>query len=61
MTPAQLAVAQRHRGWHADAFGFDNCRFIEGHIERLDQLELPAASFDVACDSNAAATASRCV
>lgn len=47
MTPAQLAVAQQHRRWHADAFGFDNCRFIEGRIERLDELDLPAGSFDV--------------
>ena len=47
MTDEQLAVAERHRAWHADAFGFDNVRFLHGYIERLDELDLAPASFDV--------------
>ncbi|MGD9604394.1 MAG: methyltransferase domain-containing protein [Gammaproteobacteria bacterium] len=47
MTPAQLEVAERHHAWHAAAFGFDNVEFRAGFIERLEELELPAASFDV--------------
>lgn len=47
MTEAQLAVAERHRAWHADAFGFDNVEFRLGFIERLDELGLAPASFDV--------------
>src|SRR3990170_4956686 len=27
MTPEQLDVAERHRGFHREAFGFDNVRF----------------------------------
>ena len=46
-TPEQLALAERHRGWHAEKFGFDNVRFLEGDIERLDELDLSPASFDV--------------
>lgn len=46
-TPEQLAVAQRHQGWHADRFGFANTRFLHGDIERLDDLGLADASFDV--------------
>lgn len=47
MTEEQLAVAESHRDYHRDAFGFDNVRFLHGYIERLDELELPPASFDV--------------
>lgn len=49
MTPEQLAVARRHQAFHAQAFGHgqSNLRFIEGDIERLDELGLPADSFDV--------------
>lgn len=47
MTPEQLAVAQRHRSLHRDAFGFDNVRFMHGYIERLEELELEPGSFDV--------------
>ena len=46
-TPEQLAVAEEYRGWHAERFGYDNVRFIEGDIEKLDELDLPEASFDV--------------
>jgi ubiquinone/menaquinone biosynthesis C-methylase UbiE len=47
MTDEQLAVAERHRRHHADAFGFENVRFLHGYIERLDELDLAPASFDV--------------
>lgn len=47
MTEEQLAVAERHRTFHRDAFGFDNVRFLHGYIERLDELGLDASSFDV--------------
>ena len=46
-TPEQLGVARRTQGWHAERFGFANVDFIEGDIERLADLGLEAASFDV--------------
>lgn len=46
-TPEQLAVANRHREWHADRFGYANVAFLAGDIERLDELDLPDASFDL--------------
>lgn len=46
-TPEQLAVADRHRQWHADRFGYANVAFVEGDIERLDVLDLPEAGFDL--------------
>ena len=49
MTEAQLAVAEAHREYHRQAFGFtrDNVEFRLGYIERLDELGLEDASFDV--------------
>jgi SAM-dependent methyltransferase len=47
MTPEQLAVATAHQGWHAEQFGYGNVQFVEGLIERLDDLGLEPASFDV--------------
>ena len=47
MTDEQLAVAEKHRAFHADAFGFANIRFVQGYIERLDELPLEPGSFDV--------------
>lgn len=47
MTDEQLAVAQKHRAYHAETFGFDNVRFLHGYIERLDELGLEPGSFDV--------------
>jgi arsenite methyltransferase len=47
MTDEQLAVAQQHRAFHAEAFGYDNVRFLHGYIERLDELDLEPGSFDV--------------
>lgn len=47
MTEEQLAVAEAQRRHHADAFGFANVTFRRGYIERLDELELEAGSFDL--------------
>jgi arsenite methyltransferase len=49
MTAEQLEVAERYRGWHADAYGYDesNVEFIEGNIEKLDESELADGAFDL--------------
>lgn len=47
MCAPQLAVARRHQAFHAEAFGFDNVRLLDGYIEQLDALDLEPASFDV--------------
>ena len=47
MTDEQLAVAEQHRDWHSEKFGFDNVRFLKGDIERLHELDLEPGSFDV--------------
>lgn len=48
-TPAQLAVAGRHRDWHRARFGHatSNVTFLHGDIEHLDALDIPAGSIDV--------------
>ncbi|MCF8017536.1 MAG: methyltransferase domain-containing protein [Chromatiaceae bacterium] len=49
MTAAQLAVAERHRAYHAKRYGYarSNVRFVEGRIEALGALGLPVAGFDL--------------
>lgn len=47
MTAEQLAVAQEHRKHHSALFGFDNVEFRHAYIERLEDLGLEDASFDV--------------
>lgn len=49
MTPEQLAVAREHKDWHAERYGYkkSNVDFIEGDIEKLGELGLKEASFDV--------------
>jgi SAM-dependent methyltransferase len=47
MTAEQLEVAERHRHFHAERFGFANVAFRQGYIERLEELDLEPASFDV--------------
>lgn len=47
MTPEQLDVANAHKQYHADKFGFANVEFKLGYIERLGELGLGAGSFDV--------------
>ena len=47
MTDEQLAVAKAHHDHHAEVFGYSNVQFLHGYIERLDELDLEPASFDV--------------
>lgn len=47
MTAEQLAVAEGHREYHAERFGYGNVRFLQGYIEKLDELALEPGSFDV--------------
>lgn len=47
MTDEQLSVARMHQAYHAQVFGYDNVRFEQGYIERLEELDLEPASFDV--------------
>jgi arsenite methyltransferase len=49
MTPEQLAVARRHRYYHAERFGFaaSNVEFIDGDIEVLEETGLEAGRFDI--------------
>ena len=47
MTPEQLDIAKEYQAYHADKFGYDNVTFLQGYIEKLDELGLEAGSFDV--------------
>jgi arsenite methyltransferase len=49
MTPEQLAVARRHRDWHAERYGYarSNVELREGYIEDLAALDVTDASVDV--------------
>ena len=49
MTDEQLAVANRHIGYHMEQFGFDrpNIEFKQGLIEKLSELGLEENSFDI--------------
>lgn len=47
MTDEQLAVAEEHRAWHAEQFGYDNVQFVQGYMEQLEQLDLAPGSVDV--------------
>lgn len=49
MTDEQLATARATIDWHTKKFGYakSNVRFVQGYIERLGDLELAPASFDV--------------
>lgn len=47
MTHEQLEIANRYKQYHADKFGFDNVHFLQGYIERLEELDLEPGSFDV--------------
>ncbi|MEO5336026.1 MAG: methyltransferase domain-containing protein [Magnetospirillum sp. WYHS-4] len=49
MTEEQLEVARRHVDWHRERFGYAaaNVDFRFGYIEKLDELGMPPASFDV--------------
>ena len=49
MTDEQLATANSHIDWHTRRFGYErpNVRFLKGYIEKLGELGLEPASFDV--------------
>jgi arsenite methyltransferase len=47
MTEEQLAVARRHRGHHARAFGWSNVEFTQGYIEDLAAASIADASVDL--------------
>ncbi len=49
MTDEQLKVANDHIEYHREQFGYQksNVEFIKGNIEKLDELNLEKASFDI--------------
>lgn len=49
MTDEQLAIANAHIDYHRDVFGYAqaNVEFRKGYIEKLDQIGLEDAQFDV--------------
>ena len=47
MTKEQLAVANEYLGYHSEKFGYSNVQFLEGNIEKLDELNLEENSFDL--------------
>lgn len=49
MTEEQLAVARKHEDHHAERFGYSrsNVSFLQGDIEKLDELPLEDESFDI--------------
>lgn len=47
MTDEQLAVAEKHQAWHSEKLGYDNVRFVQGYMEKLDELDLQPGSFDI--------------
>ncbi len=47
MTEEQLAVANQYKDYHKEQFGYDNVEFMQGYIEKLDELNLEPGSFDV--------------
>lgn len=48
MTKEQLEIANRHIDYHTEKFGYKtpNVRFLEGQIEKLDELDLRDNYFD---------------
>ncbi len=49
MTAEQLAVAERHRQWHAQKFGYasSNVQLLPGYIEDLESLGIASGSVDL--------------
>ncbi|HZJ13312.1 MAG TPA: methyltransferase domain-containing protein [Methyloceanibacter sp.] len=49
MTDEQLATANTHVDWHMRQFVYDrpNVSFLKGYLEKLEELSLAPASFDV--------------
>ena len=49
MTDEQLDIANKHKDWHAEKYGYQqgNVTFVKGYIEKLEDLDLADAQFDV--------------
>lgn len=48
MTAEQLETAREFQGYHEEKFGYNNVHFLEGYLEKLDQVpELKDQKFDV--------------
>jgi len=49
MTAEQIEIANKHTDYHAKKFGYakSNVRFLQGYIERLNELDLPSNHFDI--------------
>lgn len=49
MTDEQLAVANKHIDYHVEQFGYkkSNVKFLKGNMEKLEELNLEPASFDL--------------
>ncbi len=47
MTAEQLAIARQYTDFHAQEFGYANVSFLNGTIEKLEDLGLEPESFDV--------------
>lgn len=47
MTDEQLDVANAHKAFHAEKFGYSNVEFLKGHIEKLGELGLEKTSLDL--------------
>ena len=49
MTPEQLEISRAYLDWHRKRFDYkrSNVRFVEGYLEKLDELDLQPQSFDV--------------
>jgi len=47
MTAAQLAVARKYTGYHAEKYGYANVEFREGYIEDLRSAGIDDASVDL--------------
>lgn len=47
MTSEQLGIAEKHQVFDCEAFGFDNVARLQSYIEKLNELDLEPASFDI--------------
>ena len=49
MTDEQLDVANKHIDYHTEKFGYEysNVKFLKGNMEKLEELNLEPASFDL--------------
>ncbi len=49
MTDEQLVTGREYLEWHREKFGYQksNVKFLQGYIEKLDELDLEPGSFDL--------------